>query len=379
MSLGATEQSTTPVASQRLNLLGLNRQEMAAFLVSLGEKPFRASQMMKWIYHHGIIDFSEMTNLSKALRERLAEQAEIRLPEIVVDQPSRDGTRKWLLRLDDANSVETVFIPDGERGTLCVSSQVGCSLNCSFCSTARQGYNRNLTTAEIIGQILTATLAIGIPENKGERAVTNVVLMGMGEPLLNFDNVIRATELMIDDWAFGISKRRVTLSTAGVVPALERMREVTDVSLAVSLHAPDDELRNELVPINRKYPIAELLDACRRYVEGKPHRRVTFEYVMLAGVNDSVEHARALAKLLRHVPAKVNLIPFNPHPGSPYRRSSQAALDRFRDILVAANLTAITRKTRGDDIDAACGQLVGKVQDRTRRSERFVAVQEIAP
>lgn len=386
----------------KTNLLDLNRQDMEDFFTSLGEKAFRASQVMKWIYHHGVDDFDAMSNLSKALRERLKERAEIRLPEVAVDMPARDGTRKWLLRLSDGtvapgaqraaqsapegtmpgkasgNSIEMVYIPEQDRSTLCVSSQVGCALNCSFCSTARQGYNRNLTTAEIIGQVVLATRLIGLPQNKGERVITNVVLMGMGEPLLNFDNVVKAMELMQDDYAFGISKRRVTVSTAGVVPAIDQLREAIDVSLAVSLHAPDDELRNELVPINRKYPIAELLAACRRYCADVPHRRVTFEYAMLEGVNDTPEHARALLKVLRGTPAKVNLIPFNPFPGTRYRRSSQEAIDRFRSILMAGNLMTVTRKTRGDDIAAACGQLVGEVQDRTRRSQKTITMQRIA-
>ena len=362
----------------KTNLLDLNRQDMEAFFTSLGEKAFRASQVMKWIYHHGVDDFDAMSNLSMALREQLKEKAEIRLPEVAVDMPSRDGTRKWMLKLADGNSIEMVYIPETDRSTLCVSSQVGCALNCSFCSTAQQGYNRNLSTAEIIGQVVLATRLIGLPQNKGERVITNVVMMGMGEPLLNFDNVVKAMELMQDDYAFGISKRRVTVSTAGVVPAIDQLREAIDVSLAVSLHAPDDELRNELVPINRKYPIAELLAACRRYCDGKPHRRVTFEYAMLEGVNDSPEHARALLKVLRGTPSKVNLIPFNPFPGTNYRRSSQQVIDRFRDILMAGNLMTVTRKTRGDDIAAACGQLVGEVQDRTRRSERAITMQREA-
>lgn len=386
----------------KTNLLDLNRQDMEAFFTSLGEKAFRASQVMKWIYHHGVDDFDAMSNLSKVLRDQLKEKAEIRLPEVAVDMPSRDGTRKWMLRLSDGtvppgaerdarsapegatpgtasrNSIEMVYIPEKDRSTLCVSSQVGCALNCSFCSTAQQGYNRNLTTAEIIGQVVLATRLIGLPQNKGERVITNVVLMGMGEPLLNFDNVVKAMELMQDDYAFGISKRRVTVSTAGVVPAIDQLREAIDVSLAVSLHAPNDELRNELVPINRKYPIAELLAACRRYCEGVPHRRITFEYAMLEGVNDSPEHARALLKVLRGTPSKVNLIPFNPFPGTAYRRSSLEAINRFRDILMEGNLMTVTRKTRGDDIAAACGQLVGEVQDRTRRSQKIVTMQRIA-
>lgn len=363
-------------APRKVNLLGLTQREMEAFFAELGEKAFRASQVMKWIYHYGVDDFEEMTNLSKVLRNKLAEKAEVRLPEVVADHPSRDGSRKWVLRLHDGNSVETVFIPDGERGTLCVSSQAGCTLACSFCSTARQGFNRNLTTDEIIAQVVVAARTLGLPENKGERVVTNVVMMGMGEPLMNFDAVVSAMDIMQDDLAFGISKRRVTLSTAGVVPMMERLREVSDVSLAVSLHAPNDALRDELVPINKKYPIRELLQACKHYVAGKPGRRVTFEYVMLDGINDTPVHARELLKILRNVPSKINLIPFNPFPGSPYKTSSAEAINRFRDIMMQGGIITVTRKTRGDDIAAACGQLVGEVQDRTRRSRRFNIVEE---
>jgi 23S rRNA (adenine2503-C2)-methyltransferase len=362
--------------SVRTNLLGLTRQDMEAFFTAMGEKAFRASQVMKWIYQYGVDDFAQMTNLSKALRDRLAETAEIRLPEVVKDMPSSDGTRKWLLRVDEVNHIEMVYIPDKDRATLCVSSQVGCTLACSFCSTARQGFNRNLTTAEIVGQVALATRIIGLPENKGERVVTNVVLMGMGEPLMNLDNVVPAMELMKDDLAFGISKRRVTLSTAGVVPGIDELYKRSDISLAVSLHAPNDELRDQLVPLNKKYPIKELLAACKRYVSGKPHHRVTFEYVMLAGVNDSIEHARQLVKILRTVPAKVNLIPFNPFEGAPYQCPSLETINAFRDVVMEAGIIAVTRKTRGDDIAAACGQLAGKVEDRTRRSGRFPIVEE---
>ncbi len=313
-----------------------------------------------------------MTNLSKALREKLTAIAEIRLPEVVQDHPSSDGTRKWLLKVDEINHIEMVYIPEADRSTLCVSSQVGCTLACSFCSTARQGFNRNLTTAEIIGQIALASRIVGIPDNKGQHAITNVVLMGMGEPLLNLENVGPALELMQDDLAFGISKRRVTVSTAGVVPGIDALREQSDVSLAVSLHAPNDELRDQLVPINKKYPIKELMAACKRYVAGKARRRITFEYVMLAGVNDSDEHARQLVKILRSVPAKVNLIPFNPFPDAPYECSSNNRIHAFREIIMQAGIITVTRKTRGEDIAAACGQLAGKVKDRTRRSERFL-------
>lgn len=354
---------------ETINLLGLDRKAMEAFCVEIGEKPFRASQLLQWIHQRGVDDFALMTNLSKDLRARLAYTCEIRAPEVVLAQNSADGTRKWVLQTDAQNRIETVFIPEDGRGTLCVSSQVGCALECSFCSTARQGFNRNLSTAEIIGQVWVARRELG------EDRITNVVLMGMGEPLLNFHNVVAATHLMLDDFAYGLSKRRVTLSTSGIVPALDRLAEVSDISLAVSLHAPNDELRNELVPINRKYPIRELLEACKRYIGREGRRKVTFEYVMLEGVNDSPAHAKALVRLLSHVPAKVNLIPFNPFPGSGYRCSSPETIRKFSEILHAAGLIATTRKTRGDDIEAACGQLVGRVNDRTRRHSRLPTAQ----
>ena len=362
--------------TQKVNLLNLDRVGMQRFFADIGEKSFRATQVLQWLHQHGLSEFDAMTNLSKSLRLRLGELAEINPPRVVLDQRAADGTRKWLLELDDGNCIETVFIPEDNRGTLCVSSQVGCALDCTFCATARQGFNRNLNVGEIIGQLWVANRALG-SDAKGERVVTNVVLMGMGEPLLNFDNVVAATNLMMDDFAYGLSKRRVTLSTSGFIPALDRLAEVTDVSLAVSLHAPSDELRNQLVPLNRKYPIKDLLAACRRYVAGD-RRKVTFEYVMLEGVNDSPEQARELVRLLRDTPAKVNLIPFNPFPDTRFRRSSQTAIDAFRQILVDAGLTTITRKTRGDDIDAACGQLAGKIADRTkRRLHRIQAVEAL--
>jgi 23S rRNA (adenine2503-C2)-methyltransferase len=356
-----------PANNDKPNLLGLDRKAMEAFCVGIGEKPFRASQLLQWIHQRGSDDFEAMTNLSKALRTRLAELSEIRAPAIALAQRSADGTCKWLLQVDETNRIETVFIPEDGRGTLCVSSQVGCTLACSFCSTARQGFNRNLSVAEIVGQLWVAQRELGAGK------ITNVVLMGMGEPLLNFDNVVAAVHLMLDDFAYGLSKRRVTLSTSGVVPALDRLAEVTDIALAVSLHAPDDELRDQLVPINRKYPIKELLAACKRYVGLENRRKITFEYVMLDGINDTPAHARALIRLLSHVPSKVNLIPFNPFPGSGYRCSSPDAIRRFSEMLHAAGLIATTRKTRGDDIDAACGQLVGRVNDRTRRQIRLQA------
>lgn len=366
----ATSGTGGEVAAKKINLLNLDRQAMQDFFVGIGEKPFRATQVLQWIHHYGVEDFDAMTNVSKELRTRLKEIACMAAPEVVADLLAEDGTRKWLLRLSGGNAIETVFIPEEDRGTLCVSSQVGCTLNCSFCSTGHQGFNRNLTTAEIISQVWLANRALG-RDPKGERIITNVVLMGMGEPLLNFESVTAAIRIMLDDLAYGLSRRRVTLSTAGMVPIMDRLHDECPVSLAVSLHAPNDALRDQLVPLNKKYPIRELLDACRRYCADSPRSRVTFEYVMLAGVNDSVEHARELVQVLRDVPAKVNLIPFNPFPQTSYQRSSGNAIDRFRDVLIEAGLTTITRRTRGDDIDAACGQLAGQVQDRTSRQRRL--------
>jgi 23S rRNA (adenine2503-C2)-methyltransferase len=360
------------VSAPAVNLIGLDRDSLARRLVELGEKPFRASQILQWVHQRGVVDPDAMTDLSKALRARLQAPGLWELPELAADTISSDGTRKWLLRLADGNAIETVYIPDEERGTLCISSQAGCALNCSFCATARQGYNRNLTSAEILGQVWRAHQALGRPRD-GERAITNIVLMGMGEPLLNLDAVVAALRVLLDDFGYGLSRRRVTLSTAGVVPGIDALKDACAVSLAVSLHAPDDELRDQLVPLNRKYPIAELLAACRRYVEAQPRSRVTFEYVMLAGVNDSVAQARLLARVLAPVPAKVNLIPFNGFPGAPYRTSDSGTIDRFRDVLLAADIMTITRKTRGADIDAACGQLAGRIQDRTQRSRRMSA------
>lgn len=355
----------------RVNLLNFNMQAMRDFVSECGEKPFRAQQLMQWIHQVGCRDFSGMTNLGKALRERISEIAEIRLPELVGCQKSEDGTHKWLLKLECGNCIETVFIPESNRGTLCVSSQVGCALNCSFCSTGKQGFNRNLSTAEIIGQLWFAVRELSEQGGHHDKRVTNIVMMGMGEPLLNFDNVVAAMDIMMDDHAYGLSKRRVTLSTSGIIPEMERLKAVSSVSLAVSLHAPNDELRNVLVPINKKYPLKELMDVCKHYFDGEHRRVVTFEYVMLKDVNDSPEHARQLVRLLRDVPSKVNLIPFNPFPLTQYERSPLAAINAFRDILMAKGINTITRKTRGDDIDAACGQLAGQVADRTSRSRRW--------
>lgn len=347
------------------NLFDLDREALLARVTARGDRPFRATQLMKWVYHRKITDYAAMTDLSKEFRAWLGAYASLDLPATVSDQKSRDGTRKWLFELADGNCVETVYIPDGERGTLCVSSQVGCPIDCSFCATARQGFNRNLTTGEIVAQLWLARAALD-SEGAG-REVTNVVLMGMGEPLLNFDAVVRATNLMKDDLAFGLSKRRVTLSTSGIVPAMDRLAGVSDISLAVSIHAPNDALRSELVPINRKYPLREVVAAAKRYIGADRYRVVTFEYVLLAGVNDQPEHARELARVLRGVPAKVNLIPYNPVAGIHYRRPDDVVVDAFRAVLQAHGLVTITRKTRGEDIDAACGQLVGKVQSKRRR------------
>ena len=348
------------------NLLGLPREGMQEFFASLGEKPFRATQVLKWIHHRRTASFGAMTDLGKALRARLDTIAEIRAPEAVADRVSADGTRKWLFKVDSGNCVETVYIPDGHRGTLCVSSQVGCALNCTFCATAQQGFNRNLDSAEIVGQLWAARRILADSDSAGS-GITNVVLMGMGEPLLNLDNVVPALDLMLDDLGFGLARKRVTLSTAGVVPGIRALARRCPVSLAVSLHAPDDALRDALVPINRTYPIDMLLSACREYACALPRLKITFEYVMLDAVNDTPEHARRLARRLGDLPAKVNLIPFNPFPDTRFRRSPAAAVDRFRDVLIAAGVMTITRKTRGDDIDAACGQLAGRVVPRSRR------------
>jgi 23S rRNA (adenine2503-C2)-methyltransferase len=362
----------SPAVSKKINLLGLDKQTMRDFFVAAGETPYRAEQVLKWIHFVGTDNFDAMTNLSKGLRAKLAETAEIVVPEILWEKAAADGTYKWLLRLADGNCIETVFIPEKTRGTLCISSQVGCILNCDFCSTGKQGFNRNLTTAEIIAQLWIAIRKLSKNNGTHDRQVTNVVMMGMGEPLLNLDNVLPALNLMLDDFAYGLSKRRVTVSTAGVIPAMQQLRAATDVALAVSLHAPNDELRNKLVPLNKKYPLKELMAVCREYFKDEPRRSITMEYVMLAGVNDQPEHARQLIKILNGVPAKMNLIPFNPFPHADYQRSDDLTIDRFRDILLNAGLNTTVRRTRGDDIDAACGQLVGQVKDKTRRNERYL-------
>jgi 23S rRNA (adenine2503-C2)-methyltransferase len=357
----------------KINLLGLTRSEMEVYFADLGAKAFHGRNVLKWIHKHGVLDFDVMTDVPQKLRALLMEKAEIRVPRIALAQPAGDGTIKWVLELADGQHIETVSIPEEKRSTICVSSQVGCALDCSFCSTAQQGFNRNLTAAEIIGQVWLATRELGRPP-------TNIVLMGMGEPLANFDNVVRAMELMQEDLAYMISKVRVTISTSGIVPALERLGEVSDVSLAVSLHAPDNTLRDQLVPINRKYPLEQLIPACRAYVSKDKRRKITWEYVMLDGVNDSIAHAKALIRLLEGVPSKVNLIPFNPFPGTDYKTSPADRVEAFRQRLKRAGIMAMTRKTRGDDIDAACGQLVGKVNDRSRRHlKRIPVVQEYRP
>ena len=353
----------------RTNLLDFDRAALEAFFAAHGEKPFRARQLMRWVHQRGVLNFAQMTDMSKSLREFLDRHCCFERPRILERQDSVDGTTKWLLGVDDSdNAIECVLIPEKNRMTLCVSSQIGCTLNCSFCSTAKQGFNRNLTTAEIIAQLHLVhhtLLAEGHPQG-----VTNVVMMGMGEPLLNFDAVIPAVNMMCDDFGYALSKRRVTISTAGVVPAMERLAGVTDVALAVSLHAPNDRLRNQLVPLNRKYPIRELLRACRAYVAGRG-LKITFEYVMLDGVNDSLDHARELVSLIGSIPCKLNLIPFNPYPHAVYRSSDQATIDRFRDYTSGKGIVTVTRRARGDDIDAACGQLAGSFHDRSRRSTKY--------
>ncbi|MBA4142193.1 MAG: 23S rRNA (adenine(2503)-C(2))-methyltransferase RlmN [Nitrosospira sp.] len=356
-----------------VNLLDFDAKALAGFCAEIDERPFRARQLLRWIHRSGESDFTAMSDLAKGLRDKLSATAVIEPPRVMSDHFAADGTRKWLLSVGAGNGIETVFIPETNRGTLCISSQVGCALACSFCSTGRQGFNRNLTVAEIIGQLWWANKALA-EESEGQserhRAITNVVMMGMGEPLANFENVVTALNLMLDDNAYGLSRRRVTVSTSGLVPAMDRLRERCPVALAVSLHAPNDPLRDQLVPINRKYPLRELLAACERYLQSAPRDFITFEYVMLDGVNDSVAHARELVQLVRHTPCKFNLIPFNSFPNSGYKRSSPEAVSRFRDLLMEAGLVTTVRKTRGDDIAAACGQLAGKVFDKTRRESR---------
>jgi 23S rRNA (adenine2503-C2)-methyltransferase len=354
----------------RANLLDFDRDGMRDFFAGLGEKPYRADQVMKWIYHRLESDFGAMTDLGKGLREKLPGVAVVGAPKALLDKASSDGTRKWLLGMDAGNAVETVYIPEPTRGTLCVSSQIGCGLNCRFCSTGTQGFNRNLAASEIIGQVWHAAKQLGNVTHQ-QRRITNVVMMGMGEPLLNFDNVVKAMSLMRDDLGFGLASKRVTLSTAGVVPMIDKLGEVADVSLAVSLHAPNDELRTQLVPLNKRWGIDELLDACARYAARKPRATITFEYTLMKGINDTPVLAKQLVKLMRRLPAKVNLIPFNPFPGTQYERSDETVIRDFQAILLNAGVQAMVRRTRGEDIDAACGQLKGKVADRTRRHAEF--------
>ena len=363
----------------RVNLLDLDRTRLEDFFeAELGEKRFRAHQVMKWMYHRHVTAFAEMTDLGKGLRAKLEDLCEVRPPKQVFDKPSQDGTHKWLLGMDAGNAVETVFIPDKGRGTLCVSSQVGCALNCQFCSTATQGFNRNLSAAEIIGQVFVAARHLGNVPHR-DRKLTNVVMMGMGEPLLNFENVVSAMALMRDDLGFGLASKRVTLSTAGLVPMIDQLAERSDVALAVSLHAADDGLRTELVPLNKKYPVAELMAACQRYLKRTRLDSITFEYTLMKGVNDQPEHARALVTLMRQFcrqaqsahAGKVNLIPFNPFPGTRFERSGEAEIRAFQKTLLDGGVLTMVRRTRGDDIDAACGQLKGQVVDKTRRQAAF--------
>ncbi len=379
MNEAAQQHALIGEAVARQNLLDLDREGLERFFAeTLGEKRFRAHQVMKWVHHRHVTDFAEMTDLGKTLRAKLEEHAEVRVPQVQFDKPSEDGTHKWLLGMDGKNAIETVYIPDKGRGTLCVSSQVGCALNCTFCSTATQGFNRNLSTAEIVGQVWTAARHLGNVPHK-QRKLTNVVMMGMGEPLMNFDNVVRAMSVMRDDLGYGLANKRVTLSTAGVVPMIDRLGQESDVSLAVSLHAPNDELRSQLVPLNKKYPIAELMEACVRYALRKRGASVTFEYTLMKGVNDQPQQARELVRLMRAFDravqmkdaAKVNLIPFNPFPGTRYQRPDDTAIRAFQKLLNEAGMIAPVRRTRGDDIDAACGQLKGQVADRTRRQAEF--------
>jgi 23S rRNA (adenine2503-C2)-methyltransferase len=358
--------------NEKINLLNLDRKALRAYFDEMGEKPFRADQLMKWIYHFGVEDFELMNNINKKLREKLARNCIIKAPEVVTEQRSTDGTIKWSMAVSGGQEVEAVYIPEGDRATLCVSSQVGCALACPFCSTGAQGFNRNLSVSEIIGQVWRAAQIVGVKGDTGQRPITNVVMMGMGEPLLNLKNVVPAMELMLDDNGYGLSKRRVTLSTSGVVPALDMLGDQIDVALAISLHAPNDKLRDEIVPVNKKYPISEFLAGVKRYIDksNANRGRVTIEYIMLDHVNDSTDQAHELAELLKDTPSKINLIPFNPYPGSPYGRSSNSRIDRFNKVLMEYGFTVIVRKTRGGDIDAACGQLAGDVIDRTKRTTK---------
>lgn len=365
-----------------VNLLDFNQKQLAEYFTGIGEKPFRAKQLMRWMHHFGVHDINQMTDIAKSLREKLQLETQITLPHVQLEQVSNDGTRKWLIGADVVNSIETVFIPEDDRGTLCISSQIGCALACTFCSTGAQGFNRNLSVAEIIGQLAIANKSLRQEAgydllSANDRIISNVVMMGMGEPLTNYDNVVTAMQIMLDDSAYGLSRRRVTLSTSGIVPAMDKLKEDCPVALAVSLHAPNDALRDEIVPINKKYPLKDLMAACNRYLEKAPRDFVTFEYVMLDGVNDTIEHAHELLQLVKHTPCKFNLIPFNPFPNSSYTTSKPSHIKVFRDILMQAGYVVTVRKTRGDDIDAACGQLAGKVLDKTKRTINRIPIETI--
>ncbi|MBI0158293.1 MULTISPECIES: 23S rRNA (adenine(2503)-C(2))-methyltransferase RlmN [unclassified Snodgrassella] len=358
----------------KTNLLNFDLPGLTAHFAQMGEKPFRARQVMRWMHLGGIADFTDMTDLAKSLRHKLLDNAEVKVPDLLIEQKSADGTCKWLLDVGTGNGVETVFIPEDTRGTLCISSQIGCALECMFCSTGRQGFNRNLTTAEIIGQLWWANKALGVTP-KDERVISNVVMMGMGEPLANFDNVVTALSIMLDDHGYGLSRRRVTVSTSGMVPQMDRLKEVMPVALAISLHASNDQVRDKLIPLNKKYPLNQLMAACQRYLVKAPRDFITFEYIMLKGINDAPEHARELIALVKDVPCKFNLIPFNPFTNSGFDRSTNERIRVFREILQEAGFVVTVRKTRGDDIDAACGQLAGKVKDKTQRQQKWQLVQ----
>lgn len=359
----------------KTNLLNFDLPSLTAHFAQMGEKPFRARQVMRWMHLGGIADFTDMTDLAKSLRHKLLDNAEVKVPDLLIEQKSADGTCKWLLDVGTGNGVETVFIPEDTRGTLCISSQIGCALECMFCSTGRQGFNRNLTTAEIIGQLWWANKALGVTP-KDERVISNVVMMGMGEPLANFDNVVTALSIMLDDHGYGLSRRRVTVSTSGMVPQMDRLKEIMPVALAISLHASNDQVRDKLIPLNKKYPLNQLMSACQRYLVKAPRDFITFEYIMLKEINDAPENARQLIELVKDVPCKFNLIPFNPFTNSGFQRSTNERIRIFREILQEAGFVVTVRKTRGDDIDAACGQLAGKVKDKTQRQQKWQLVQE---
>lgn len=357
----------------KTNLLNFDLPSLTAYFAEISEKPFRAKQVMRWMHLGGVDNFAQMTDLAKSLRTKLLDKAEIVVPELIVEQKSHDGTRKWLLNVGTGNGIETVFIPEDSRGTLCISSQIGCALECMFCSTGRQGFNRNLSVAEIIGQLWWANKALGVTP-KDERVISNVVMMGMGEPLANFDNVVTALRIMLDDHGYGLSRRRVTVSTSGMIPQMDRLKEEVPVALAISLHASNDQVRDRIIPLNKKYPLKDLMAACQRYLVKAPRDFITFEYIMLKDVNDKPEHARELIQLVKDVPCKFNLIPFNPFPHAGFERSDNNRIRVFREILQEAGFVVTVRKTRGDDIDAACGQLAGKVKDKTRRQQKWQLV-----